>query len=706
MRLTVIGTGYLGLTQAACLADLGHEVLAIDPDRDKVVKTAIAEEPLFEPDLRSLLARNLDNGRLRFANSFAEAAEFGDAHFLCMGPSKVPHGVTDPREVYAVTDALAPHLTSRCLIVGKCMTPVGTARNVMRRIRAAAPAGDQVDLAWNPAFLRAGSAVQGTLSPQLLVFGVTSEWSEILLRRIYGLNRESGTPGLVMDPETAEMIKISTGEGGSEPAHASAEERIEAPAKGRLPPGPAYNCRAISATLRHQRAVLQSPVETSPPRPDRTLMPEHAAFGPNPRLVRKAELTILMPCLNEAETVAICVRKARTFLAAHQINGEVLVADNGSTDGSQQLASEAGARVVGVSERGYGNALLSGIMEARGQYVIMGDADDSYDFTALMPFVDRLRAGADLVMGNRFKGGIARGAMPVLHRYLGNPALSFIGRLFFRSKISDFHCGLRGFRRDGILSLGLQASGMEFASEMIVKATLAGQLVEEVPTTLSPDGRSRPPHLRSWRDGWRHLRFLLLFSPRWLFLIPGAALLALGMGVGTAAVVAPSTLSAMTGNTDTLAFASAMVVTGLQSILFGLFAYIYASKEGFLPQGRLINRLLAVWNLERVLLAGGVLALAGVAGLAISIVEWHGGRFSHHGHGALRLAVSSATALILSCQIVFSSFFLSILGIRRTRNAEVPGAGYGGGVVASKVVTPTNASGRLAEPIDELGFAD
>src|SRR5271170_1518471 len=239
-----------------------------------------------------------------------------------------------------------------------------------------------------------------------------------------------------------------------------------------------------------------------------------------------------MPCLNEAETVATCVRKAMGFLAASGISGEVLVADNGSTDGSQRLAEEAGARVVPISEKGYGNALMGGILAARGKYVIMGDADDSYDFTNLMPFVTELRNGADLVMGNRFKGGIAPGAMPALHRYLGTPVLSFIGRLFFHSNIGDFNCGLRGFRRDSAIKLGLQATGMEFATEMIVKAALAHQKIVEVPTTLAKDGRSRPPHLNTWRDGWRHLRFLMLFSPTWLFLYPGLVLLIVGLGFG------------------------------------------------------------------------------------------------------------------------------------------------------------------------------
>src|SRR6201996_1306830 len=244
-----------------------------------------------------------------------------------------------------------------------------------------------------------------------------------------------------------------------------------------------------------------------------------------------------MPCLNEAETVATCVRKAVQFISDSGVSGEVVVADNGSTDGSRKLAEDAGARVVPIPERGYGNALMGGIVAARGEYVIMGDADDSYDFTNLMPFIEQLRDGADLVMGNRFKGGIEPGAMPPLHRYLGNPVLSFIGRLFFGSKIGDFHCGLRGFRRDSIMKLGRQATGMEFASEIVVKATITSQRIVEVPPPLAKDGRSRPPHLHTWRDGWRHLRFLMLFSPRWLFLYPGLALLALGIVIG--AVVIP-----------------------------------------------------------------------------------------------------------------------------------------------------------------------
>jgi hypothetical protein len=414
----------------------------------------------------------------------------------------------------------------------------------------------------------------------------------------------------------------------------------------------------------------------------------------------------MMPCLNEAETVAICVRKASTFLVEHCLDGEVVVADNGSNDDSPRLARDAGARVISVPERGYGNALLGGILAARGRYVIVGDADDSYDFTALMPFVDRLRAGADLVLGNRFRGGIAPGAMPALHRYLGNPALSFIGRLFFRNKIGDFHCGLRGFRRDSVLSLALQASGMEFASEMVVKATLAGQRVEEVPTTLSPDGRSHPPHLRSWRDGWRHVRFLLIFSPRWLFLIPGTVLLVFGLIIGAAVAPGPWRLGAVTFDLSTLAVASAMIVIGFQSVLFALFTQIYASAEGFLPQRGRVSRLLAACSLERGLLAGGLLASVGVAGLAAAFGQWHAAGFGHLDYeNALRVVVPSVTALILSCQMIFGTFFLSILAIRRTtQHALVLEVGPREEGVTALTAQPVPVQTGFAQPIVESEY--
>jgi len=381
------------------------------------------------------------------------------------------------------------------------------------------------------------------------------------------------------------------------------------------------------------------------------------------------ELTVVMPCLNEAETVATCVRKAIGFLESSGIDGEVLVADNGSTDGSQQLAAGAGARVVPISEKGYGNALIGGIAAARGTYVIMGDADDSYDFEHLLPFVEALRGGADLVMGNRFKGGIEPGAMPPLHRYLGNPVLSFIGRLFFRSHIGDFHCGLRGFNRDSVIALNLQATGMEFASEMVVKAALAGQRVTEVPTTLSKDGRSRPPHLHTWRDGWRHLRFLLLFSPRWLFFLPGLAVLIAGLIIGAIVAPHPFSIGSVTFDVDTLVGASAMVVIGFQAVLFWLFTQVYAGSEGFLPEEPRVTRLLERLSLERGLILGALIGLAGLAGLIFSVLYWHGQGFHRLDYEhSLRLMIPSVTALIVSFQIVLGTFFLSILGIKHTRH--------------------------------------
>ncbi|MGI5229494.1 glycosyltransferase family 2 protein [Actinoallomurus sp. CA-142502] len=378
------------------------------------------------------------------------------------------------------------------------------------------------------------------------------------------------------------------------------------------------------------------------------------------------ELSVVMPCLNEAETVETCVRKALGFFAEHGVDGEVIIADNGSTDGSQQLARDAGARVVPVSEKGYGNALMGGIRAARGTYVVMGDADDSYDFTSLMPFLTELRDGADLVMGNRFKGGIAPGAMPPLHRYLGNPVLSFVGRLFFRSKIGDFHCGLRGFRRDSILRLGLQTGGMEFASEMVVRCTLAKYDIREVPTTLSPDGRSRAPHLSTWRDGWRHLRFLMLYSPRWLFLIPGLLLMTLGLIGGITLSAGPIHVGDIAFDVDTLAGASAILVIGFQAVLSALLTKVYAMEEGFLPHDPRVQRVIRSWSLERGLVVGGLLALAGLVGLVASLIHWQGHSFGQlDPHALLRIVVPAATALIMSFQMIFASLFVSILGIRR-----------------------------------------
>ncbi|GAA4608713.1 glycosyltransferase [Actinoallomurus liliacearum] len=387
------------------------------------------------------------------------------------------------------------------------------------------------------------------------------------------------------------------------------------------------------------------------------------------------ELSVVMPCLNEAETVETCVRKALGFFAEHGVDGEVIIADNGSTDGSRQLARDAGARVVPVAAKGYGNALMGGIRAARGTYVVMGDADDSYDFTALLPFLEQLRDGADLVMGNRFKGGIAPGAMPPLHKYLGNPVLSFVGRLFFGSKIGDFHCGLRAFRRDSILRLELQTGGMEFASEMVVRSTLAGYDIREVPTTLSPDGRSRPPHLSTWRDGWRHLRFLCLYSPRWLFLIPGLLMMAIGLIAGIALAAGPIRVGDVAFDVDTLVGASAALVIGFQAVLFALLTKVYAMEEGFLPHDKRVQRIIDNWSLERGLVVGGLLALAGLVGLVASLSHWQVHSFGQlEPRHSLRLVVPSATALIMSFQMIFASLFVSILAIRRRSHPPVTDA--------------------------------
>ena len=380
-----------------------------------------------------------------------------------------------------------------------------------------------------------------------------------------------------------------------------------------------------------------------------------------------------MPCLNEAETIGTCIEKAQSFLLASGIDGEVLIADNGSTDGSQEIARCRGARVVEVPERGYGSALIDGTNHSLGTFVIMGDADDSYDFSHLDDFVSALRSGADLVMGNRFRGGIAPGAMPPLHRYLGNPLLSFIGRLFFRANIGDFHCGLRGFRRASIFALNLQSSGMEFASEMVVKATLQGLRIDEVPTTLSKDGRTRKPHLRTWRDGWRHLRFLLLYSPRWLFLYPGIILVVLSVAFGIAVELTTVKVFSVTLGVDTLVVASAFFVIGIQSLLFAIFTKIYGVNEGWLPTNGRMERLRTSVSLEVGLGIGVTLAVVGAIGLLFALLNWRHARFGElNPVAALRTVVPSATLLMAGFQITLASLFISILEIRRTRVAASP----------------------------------
>ncbi|MEY3731169.1 MAG: hypothetical protein RLZZ57_1925 [Pseudomonadota bacterium] len=378
------------------------------------------------------------------------------------------------------------------------------------------------------------------------------------------------------------------------------------------------------------------------------------------------ELTILMPCLNEAETLAACIEKAMGFLARSGIAGEVLIADNGSSDGSQDIATRLGARVIHVPEKGYGAALIAGIAAARGRYVIMGDSDDSYDFSALEPFIAKLRQGFDLVMGNRFKGGIAPGAMPPLHRYLGNPVLSTIGRIFFTSPIRDFHCGLRGFSRDAMMALELRAPGMEFASEMVVKATMRGLRIAEVPTTLSPDGRSRPPHLRSWRDGWRHLRFLLIFCPRWLFFYPGAALFALGTLVMALLLPGPVSLGGVTLDVHSLLYASGAVVMGFQAMQFWVFARLYGAVTGLLPEAVRLNRALSRFGLEATLLLAGAIFLLGLGLGVAALAQWGARDFGAlQGAGVMRMAIASVTAMLMGLQLAFGAFFLALLGMMR-----------------------------------------
>lgn len=377
------------------------------------------------------------------------------------------------------------------------------------------------------------------------------------------------------------------------------------------------------------------------------------------------ELTILMPCLNEAETLAGCIDKARAFLTRSKVDGEVLIADNGSTDGSILIAEERGATVVRVPARGYGAALIAGIRAASGRYVVIGDSDGSYDFGKLDLFLARLRAGADLVMGNRFRGGIARSAMPFLHRYLGNPVLSFIGRMFFFVPIGDFHCGLRAFARDRILALGLVSPGMEFASEMVVRAAIAGYTIEEVPTTLSPDGRSRPPHLRTWRDGWRHLRFLLLFCPRWLFFYPG--LILIGFGAFLSLLLLPGPFAVTPGvalDVHSLVVGAFTTLIGLQAVSFAVIAQRFAVARGFLRASPSLRRFLGIFTLERVLVGAAVILLAGIGGLIWSVAQWASAGFGPLEYGELlRVLTLSMTGIAIAFQLVLTAFLGAMIEI-------------------------------------------
>ncbi len=381
------------------------------------------------------------------------------------------------------------------------------------------------------------------------------------------------------------------------------------------------------------------------------------------------EVTVVMPCLNEADTLETCIGKALRAFAEHGISGEVVVADNGSTDGSQEIARRLGARVVDVAERGYGAALMGGIAAARAERVIMGDADDSYDFLEVPRFVEKLREGYDLVQGCRLPAGggtVLPGAMPALHRYWGNPMFSALARWWFRAPLHDVYCGLRGFRREFYAGLEQRCTGMEFATEMIIKASLSGARVAEVPITLHPDGRkAHAPHLRTFRDGWRTLRFFLMCSPRWLFLVPGALLILLGVA-GYVVALPGLTIGGLTFDAHTLLFASLAILVGYQSILFALFTKTFAVTEGLLPEDPRLNRFFAVVDLEKGLALSAVALLLGVGLLIAALDQWRRADFGRLDYAqTMRLVIPGATLTALGFQTVFSSFFVSILGMHR-----------------------------------------
>ncbi len=378
------------------------------------------------------------------------------------------------------------------------------------------------------------------------------------------------------------------------------------------------------------------------------------------------ELSIVLPCLNEERTVGTCVEQARTFLRDHQIRGEVIVADNGSTDRSAQFAREKGAVVVPVAEKGYGNALRGGFVAAQGKYIIMGDADTSYDLLNLMPFVEKLRQGFELVMGNRFKGGIQKGAMPWHHQYIGNPILSFVGRLFFKTPARDLHCGLRGFTKIAIQKMNLQTTGMELASEIAIKASILGMMVCEVPTTLFPDGRNRPPHLHSFRDGWRHLRFLLIYSPTWLFLYPGLILFALGSLVSLALFFGPVNIGFRYIDFHTFIATGTLMFFGINMISFATITRVYAFETGLLPVAPRFFNLFKYINLEKGLLIGFSILILGIILMVRAL--FLSPNFEQIGFSnSIRLVFGGSLASITGGQIILTSFVLSMLGLKTSR---------------------------------------
>jgi glycosyltransferase involved in cell wall biosynthesis len=382
------------------------------------------------------------------------------------------------------------------------------------------------------------------------------------------------------------------------------------------------------------------------------------------------EVSIVMPCLNEADTLAVCVAKAMRALKENNIDGEVIIADNGSVDGSQAIAKRAGARVVDVEAKGYGNALMGGISAALGKFIIMGDADDSYDFLEVPRFVEKLRQGYDLVQGCRLPAGggkVMPGAMPFLHRWWGNPMFSAMARNWFQAKsIHDVYCGLRGFSKEFYNRINQRCTGMEFATEMIIKASLFGEKLTEVPITLHPDGRkSHAPHLKTFRDGWRTLRFFLMYSPRWLFVIPGALLVLLGL-IGYTVALPGLRLSGVAFDAHTLLFASLAVLCGYQSILFAIFTKTFAVSEGLMPEDPHLTRFFQVANLERGLVISALTIVFGISLLAVAVNQWWLVNFGSLDYGhTMRLVVPGVTLTALGFQTILSSFFVSILGMRR-----------------------------------------
>ena len=376
------------------------------------------------------------------------------------------------------------------------------------------------------------------------------------------------------------------------------------------------------------------------------------------------QVSIVMPCLNEAETLAKCIKHAQSAIAKGGVSAEIIVADNGSTDGSQQIARDLGARVVEVPRKGYGSALIGGIDAARGQLVVMGDADDSYDFEAIGPLIEKLREGYDVVVGNRFMGGIEPGAMPWSHRWIGNPVLTLISRVFFHAPVGDTHCGLRAFRKDSYEKMRLRATGMEFASEMVIKASLKGMRITEVAVVLRPDGRSRAPHLRTWRDGWRHLRFMLLFSPRWLFLYPGLALFAMGVVLSALLLDGPLHVAGVRLDVHTLLVAGFLSLIGYQLVLFAVFTKIFAVRMGFHPPHPVLEGLFKYITLEVGLLAGALMVLAGIVGLVLAVASWQSVGFGNLDPSlTMREVIPAVLLLAIGTQTVFASFFISILSI-------------------------------------------